>query len=46
MPLPSPDEALAMISADVEAYYDLAERLSPGRVLGIALARPYHSAPG
>jgi predicted NBD/HSP70 family sugar kinase len=42
MPLPSPDEALAMISADVEAFYEVAEQLSPGRVLGIGLARPYH----
>jgi len=46
MPLPSPDEALAMISADVEAYYDSRNGFSPGRVLGIGLARPIISAPG
>ena len=42
MPLPAPEEALAMVSADIAAFRETAERLAPGRVLGVGLARPYH----
>ncbi|CAM5770374.1 transcriptional regulator [Labrys miyagiensis] len=41
-PLPPPGEALELISADVAALHAIAERSSPGRVLGIGLAQPYN----
>ena len=42
LPLPAPSDALALVVADVDAFYEIAELRSPGRVLGIGLARPYH----
>lgn len=41
-PLPPPQEALALIAADVAALHATAEGASPGRVLGIGLAQPYN----
>ncbi|MDQ0394622.1 ROK family protein [Labrys monachus] len=40
--LPSPEETLALVTADVEALHAHADSLSPGRVLGIGLAQPYN----
>jgi predicted NBD/HSP70 family sugar kinase len=41
-PLPPPEDALALIVADVAALQAIAESISPGRVLGIGLAQPYN----
>ena len=40
--MPPLQETLAIAGADVEAFYETAEDQSPGRVLGIGLAGPYH----
>ncbi|MDZ5449864.1 ROK family protein [Labrys sp. ZIDIC5] len=41
-PLPAPQEALAVVAADVADLKAIADGLSPGRVLGIGLAQPYN----
>jgi predicted NBD/HSP70 family sugar kinase len=42
LPLPSPPEALSLIAADVADLREIADGLSPDRVLGIGLAQPYN----
>jgi predicted NBD/HSP70 family sugar kinase len=40
IPLPSPEAALDLVTRDIDELLAAAERLAPGRVLGIGLARP------